>query len=103
MKAVLRWRPRARVDLLEIYATIALDKPSAAERWLTKMEEHAVLLAAHPRLGARSPELIQSARLLIVGNYLIVYKTHPDTGEGTVDEVEIVRVVHGYRDLSRVF
>jgi toxin ParE1/3/4 len=36
---------------------------------------------------------------LIEGSYLILYETHPDTDEGPVEAVEIVRVVHGRRDL----
>ena len=103
MKVKLRWRPRSRTDLLEIYATIALDKPLAAEHWLTNIEARAAMLAEHPRLGVRRPELTNSARMVSVGNYLIVYQTHPDTDEGAVDEIEIVRVMHGNRDLSRVF
>ncbi|WP_220464976.1 type II toxin-antitoxin system RelE/ParE family toxin [Granulicella sp. 5B5] len=89
--------------MLDIYEVIALDKPLAAERWLTEIEERAAMLVEHPRLGVRRPEFEPSARILSVGNYLIVYETHPDTDEGAVDEVEIVRVVHGQRDLSRVF
>jgi toxin ParE1/3/4 len=102
MKAKLRWRPRSRADLLEIYATIALDKPMAAEHWLTEIEDRVAMLVEHPRLGVRRPELSKPARIVPVGNYLIFYQTHPNTDEGAVDEVEIVRVVHGSRDLSRV-
>jgi len=41
-------------------------------------------------------------RVLIEGQYLILYETHPDTDESTIDTVEIVRVVDGRRDLTRL-
>jgi toxin ParE1/3/4 len=31
------------------------------------------------------------------------FETHPDTDEGPVDEVEIVRAVDGRRDLTHLF
>ena len=37
------------------------------------------------------------------GAYLLLYETHPDTDDGPVDSVEIVRVVNGRRDLTRPF
>jgi toxin ParE1/3/4 len=41
--------------------------------------------------------------MLVEGVYLLLYETHPDTDEGPVDVIEIVRVIHGHRDLSRIF
>jgi toxin ParE1/3/4 len=41
--------------------------------------------------------------MLVEGPYLILFKTRPDTNEDPVDEVEIVRVVDGRRDLTRLF
>lgn len=103
MRAELRWSPQAREDLLEIYIVIGLDNPDAAERFFTAMESKASLLVSHPRLGVRRPEIQSSARILVEGAYLLLYETHPDTDEGTIDSVEIVRVVDGRRDLSRPF
>ncbi len=103
MKPRLLWTPQAREDLMEIYVTIGLDNESAAERLFTAIEEKVLLLISHPRLGVRRPEIAPSARMMVEGNYLILYETHPDTNGGPVDEVEIVRVVHGHRDLRRIF
>ena len=41
--------------------------------------------------------------MLVAFPYLILYQTSPDTDESAVDLVEIVRVVDGRRDLSRLF
>jgi toxin ParE1/3/4 len=103
MRPVLLWTPQAREDLLEIYVTIGMDNPSAAERLYTAMEEKATLLVRYPRMGVRRPDIATSARMLVEGVYLLLYETHPDSDDGTVDEVEIVRVVHGHRDLANIF
>ena len=103
MRVDLLWSPRAREDLLEIYVAIGIDKPDAAERLYSAMETKVNLLVSHPRLGVRRPEIQRSARILMEGSYLILYETHPDTDDGPIESVEIVRVVDGRRDLSSPF
>jgi toxin ParE1/3/4 len=103
VKPALVWTPQAWEDLLEIYVTIGFDNPDAAERLFTAIEEKATLLLAYPRLGVRRPEIAPSARMLLEGVYLLLYETHPDSDDGPIDEIEIVRVVHGHRDMSRIF
>jgi toxin ParE1/3/4 len=39
---------------------------------------------------------------LVEGPYLILYETHPETDDGPIDWVGIVRVVDGRRDLARL-
>ena len=87
---------------MDIYVTIGLDNPTAAERFYTAMEEKAALLVLHPRLGVRRPESATSARMLVEGVYLLLYETRPDSDDGLVVEVEIVRVVHGHRDMANI-
>ena len=60
-------------------------------------------LAAYPRLGPRRHDIRSGTRVLVEGPYLILYETHPDTDDGPIDEVEIVRVVDGRRDLTSPF
>lgn len=96
---LLRWTPRAREDLVDLYVTIGLDNPSAAERVYTSIEKQVSLLVAQPRLGVRRPEIAPPTRMLVESSYLILYQTHPDSDSGPIDTVEIVRIVHGHRDL----
>jgi toxin ParE1/3/4 len=103
MKPLLLWTPQAREDLLDIYTTIGLDNPSAAERLFTAMEDHADRLVAHPRLGVRRPEIASTARMIAEGSYLLLYETHPDTDQGPIHMIEIVRIVHGHRDMTYIF
>ena len=97
------WSPQARRDLLDIYVIIGLDNPAAAERLYTAIETKANALRHFPRLGRRRPEIRPTVRMLVEGPYLILFETHPDTDEGQVDQVEIVRVVDGRRDLTNLF
>jgi toxin ParE1/3/4 len=103
MKSKLTWSAQAREDLIEIYVTIAMDKPSAAERTFKTIQRRIEMLAMHPRMGVRRPDIARSARVLTHGSYLVLYETHPDTDEGTIHDIEIVRIVHGMRDLADVF
>ena len=68
----------------------------------TLLEKRVGLLEKSPRMGVRRPEVAQSTRMLIEGVYLILYETHPNTDEGPIEAVEIVRIVHGHRDLTHL-
>jgi len=102
MSPILYWSKEAREDLFEIFVTIAVDNLDAAERTYFKLEDRAESLISTPHMGMRRPEIAEPARVLVEGPYLILYRTYPDVHLGSVDEIEILRVVHGSRDLSRV-
>jgi len=103
VKVDLLWTPQAREDLIEIYAYIGSDSPSAAERIFDAVQVKAELLADYPRLGVRRSDVRPSTRMLIEGPYLILYETHPDRDEGIIVSVEIVRIVDGRRNLKNLF
>ena len=103
MKPLLLWTPQAKEDLFDIYVTIGVDNVDAAERVYTEIGDQVTLLCDFPRLGVRRPEIALTARMLVKGVYLVIYEIRPDTDDGPIDEVEIVRIVHGHRDLSRIF
>jgi toxin ParE1/3/4 len=103
MAVELLWTPRAEDDLLEIYTFVALENPAAADRLLEKLESGVDLLPHHPRLCQRRPEIRPSLRALTEWPYLVLYEIHPDSDEGPVTSVEIVRIVDGRRDLSNLF
>ena len=93
----LVWSPEARKDLLDIYVVIGLENPAAGERLYDRIASKADALAHFTRLGPRHPTF-DRPRV----SYLILFETHPDTAEGPIDRVEIVRGVDGRRDLSNV-
>ena len=88
--AVVR-TPAAEEDLIDIWCSIALDAPRAADRVLDRIADRIGQLAAFPDLGPLRPDIAGDARALVEGNYLILYRHDGAT-------VEIVRVVHGARD-----
>jgi toxin ParE1/3/4 len=100
MPVKLIWSPRARGDAKIIYLEIGLDQPRVAERYLQNFRRKANLLRKHPRMGPRHPEISLAARALVESPYLILHETIPDTDEGRVDTVEIVRIVDGRRDVA---
>lgn len=103
MPVDLVWTPQAREDLIEIYTYIGLDNPSAAERIFDALQAKTLLLIEYPRIGVRRPDIRPSTRILIEGQYLVLYETRPDSNEGDIDEVEIVRIVDGRRNLKNLF
>ncbi len=103
MPAELVWRPQAVEDLIDIYVIIGLDSEAAADRVYAALETRASMLLDFPRLGPRRPEIAPSARILVEGSYLVLYELHPDTDDGPVERIEVVRVIDGRRELTHLF
>jgi toxin ParE1/3/4 len=92
----LRFSPRAERDLNEIGDHIKQRNPAAAERWVDLIESKCRSLAEQPGLGRPRRHLRQDLRSFAVGNYIIFYRR---IGDG----IEIVRVLHGRRDIAALF
>ncbi|MEI8570424.1 type II toxin-antitoxin system RelE/ParE family toxin [Methylomonas sp. LW13] len=82
-------------DLIEIWLYIAQDNPHAADRVLDDLEQRFIMLADNPQMGRYRPDIAPELRYFISGKYLILYRT-------LTDGVQIVRVIHGARDLPNV-
>lgn len=73
MKVV--WSPLALEKLEASAKFIALDKPSAANKWVNDIFDRTDLLGSQPELGREVPELLGSNyREVIFGSYRIIYK-----------------------------
>jgi toxin ParE1/3/4 len=99
----LVWSNQARADLLEIYAMIGLEQPAVAERYFDRIEAKVQLLKSQPRMGVRRSDIHPSMRMLVEAPYLLLYRTEPDTEDGPINAVEIIRVIDGRRNLSSIF
>lgn len=89
-------RPEAESDLDEIWWYIAQDSPHNADRFLDRIQERGLALADFPQMGTRRDELKAGLRSQPVGNYLIFYFP-------LEDGADIVRVLHGSRDIESLF
>jgi toxin ParE1/3/4 len=93
--------PAAVEDLVEQAVYLAKRSPSAGERFLDAVEESCELLRHSPELGGICPakgRRLQNVRVWRVKNFeqhLIFYRQIP-TG------IEIIRVLHGARDIGAI-
>ncbi len=94
-------RPIVIRDLIEQATYIAEDNLDAAERFLVAAEETFQLLGRMPGVGKlcgfSNPQLSGIRQYPVRGfkNYLIFYRA-------TASEVEVLRVLHGARDLEAI-
>jgi toxin ParE1/3/4 len=94
MPCILR-RPLVESDLEEIWWYIAQDNLDGADQLLAKLEARLSMLANTPYMGSKRDEIFPNLRSSPVGNYLIFY--YPLS-----DGIEILRVLHGARDIAAV-
>ncbi len=96
------WHRVAEDDLTEAFLCIGGDSPTAAERLLDSVEEATRFLVDHPNAGRlrqfRSPLArgVRSWPTPGFPNHLIFYRV-------SGNDIEIIRVLHGARDLPRQF
>lgn len=91
----VRYTPRAREDLLDLWGYLALRDPATADRIYDRIEERCGMLRDHPRLGLARPEIGEGARMLVIERWLALYRL-------VEDGVQVVRIVDGARDLYRL-
>jgi len=89
----IRKFPQAVRDIDDIWDWIAADNMPAADRMAARIAGATQRLADFPDSGTPRPELASDARSIVVGSYLVLYRLGPDS-------VDILRVVHGARELT---
>jgi len=91
-----RLTPEAARDLNEITRFIAGDNPRAVLRLIDNIEKKCQAVAEMPGIGRPREELAPNLHSSLAGKYVIFYRP---TAEG----VEIIRVIHGARDIPKLF
>ena len=86
---------QAEEDLIAIWLAIAEKNPPAADRLLMLLDERIDSLVEYPDRGPPRPELGRDMRILVEGDYLVIYRAQKSG-------VTVVRVIHGARDLRRL-
>jgi toxin ParE1/3/4 len=89
-------RPQAITDLAEIWDYIADDSEGRADTFIDLLDRKIHALVRRPNIGRAREELAEGLRSFPVGRYIIFYRAVPKG-------IEIVRVLHGARDLETIF
>ncbi|HZW29832.1 MAG TPA: type II toxin-antitoxin system RelE/ParE family toxin [Isosphaeraceae bacterium] len=95
MPRILRTK-QAELDLVEILFFLRSRSPNLADRFESDFEEKCRLLAEFPLMGRDRSELAPELRSSLVKPYVVFYRP-------LADGIEIIRVIHGSRDLSGLF
>ena len=89
---------RAEEELRQIWRYIAAENPAAADRLLLRIDDKLQILRDFPGIGTLRDDIRHGLRMLVEGNYLLLYEH--DVGS---DTVELIAVIDGRRDLSMLF
>jgi toxin ParE1/3/4 len=92
----LVFAPAVRLELLQIGEAIEADSPSRAASFIRELEEKARSIALSPKIYRLRPDLAQGIRLATYASYIILFRLSDM-------HVEILHIVHGARDLKRLF
>ncbi|HST50446.1 MAG TPA: type II toxin-antitoxin system RelE/ParE family toxin [Pyrinomonadaceae bacterium] len=93
---VIRVAAAAEEDLKAIWAYVAENNPEAANKLIKEITRRFAILRDHPHMGREQDKLLVNLRSFSVKNYVIFYQPF----EGGV---EILRVLHGSRDIESIF
>jgi len=91
-----RHTEQAELDLDSAWAYLALTSVDAADEFVREVLKTADLYARMPRMGRARDELLPGLRSFVVDRYIVFFRPVDDT-------IEIVRVLHGSRNLKADF
>jgi len=95
----VRWTEKASKSLQAIYDYISRDSKVYAARYVKALIHSTKRLDSMPRCGRTVPELDDPRfREVIYGNHRIIYRI-----TGAEDDIEILVVMHGARDMRDAF
>ena len=88
--------PQAGADLVDILDYLGRHSPAAADRFAEAVEQRCHVLAQFPQMGRSRDELAVGLRSFPVGKYVLFYRP-------VTDGIEVIRVLHGSRDIPSAF
>ena len=86
----------AELDYLDIWLYIAQDSAVNADRFIDLLQSKHAIIVLQPGIGTPRPDFGAEVRSYPVGHYTLFYRLNGD-------RIELLRVLHGARDLPRVF
>lgn len=92
-----RRQPLAKDDLLDGWDYLAeVSGMEAADRWVEQLDAKLSLLARQPQMGRQRDELAPGLRSFPIGRHVVFYLS-------LHDGIEVVRLLHGARDMDALF
>lgn len=90
---------KAEEDIIDIWYYIAVENKSSlnADRFMDKIEKQLLFLADNPGIGTLKNQYRQGLYQFVFESYLIFYFTLDAGG------IEVLRILHGARDLRKQF
>ena len=92
----VRLTPEAESDLEGIGDKIAEHNPARAVTYVQEMRERCYRIGEFPHAWPPRPQWGEGIRITVHGTYVIVHRVRDET-------VQVLRVVHGARDLDALF
>ncbi len=86
----------AEIDSEAILNYLDLHSPKVARRLAAAIDQKCRVYAEFPEMGRTREELAPGLRSFSIEGYLIFYRP-------LADGIEIIRIVHGHRDISTLF
>lgn len=93
---VIRVSAAAEDDLKEIWTHVAEGDAETATNLVKELIHKFATLRDYPKIGREQNELLVNLRSFPVKNYIIFYQPFEDG-------IEILRVLHGSRDMGAIF
>lgn len=96
--SAVQYQSQARNDLLEIWRYVARQSQSeeVADKLIDAIDDRSLIYAQNPELGTPRTDLGERVRFFVVSNHVIFYRPG---SEG----IEVLRVMHGRRDIEASF
>ena len=91
-----RFTPQTQADLEEVWLYVANGGEGLADRFLDKIHKQCRQLAQFPGIGRDRSNLAAYLRSFAVRPFVIFFRPADDA-------VEIIRVLHGKRDIDSIF
>jgi toxin ParE1/3/4 len=86
---IIRWLSLAEKDLDDLFAFVAQDSLTMAEKEVDRVIEEVACLQAHPAIGR--PGRVPETRELVIPPYIVAYRVKGNT-------VQILRVLHSAQE-----
>jgi len=86
---------RAEDELRHVWRYIAAENPTAADRLLLRIDAKLQILRDFPDLGMLRDDVRRGCRMLVEGNYFLLYEH-----DAANDSVELIAVIDARRDLT---